>query len=311
MRSYTPRQQAERLSDDLEVGSKLETEMTETLVEPAGPEAAAPEPQRGPSIGDVARMGSKFVFATADLFLGRWPGPRFLIYHQIGTYRRRQMEVGRTVFEAQLSWLQSHGRVVRLEEALQSRGTPRAASDFVLTFDDGYADLFEVAFPLLVRDNLPFVLYLATGHVESGEPMSPGATPLTWDEIGTMNESGLMSLGAHTHQHLDLRRASLHKVEEDLGLSDELISRRVGVNPRHFAYPWGYWSPIADTVVRSRYDSAALGGGPPITADTDPYLLHRLPVQRSDGMLFFKRKAKRGMRLEETTRRWLRGYHLP
>lgn len=142
-------------------------------------------------------------------------------------------------------------------------GTPRAASDFVLTFDDGYADLFEVAFPLLVRDNLPFVLYLATSHVESGEPMSPGATPLTWDEIGTMNESGLMSLGAHTHQHLDLRRASLHKVEEDLGLSDELISRRVGVNPRHFAYPWGYWSPIADTVVRSRYDSAALGVGHP------------------------------------------------
>lgn len=276
-------------------------------------EPVSPKADRGarhlPSILDLGRTGSKLVFATADLFLGRWPGPRLLIYHQIGIYRRRQMEVGRKVFEAQLAWLQSHGRIVRLEDALRQRGFPEAAHDFVLTFDDGYADLFDVAFPLMVRDNLPFTLYLTTEQVESGEPMSPGATPLSWDEIGEMNETGLMTLGAHTHQHLDLRRASLSEVEDDVGLCDELIEGRVGVNPQHFAYPWGYWSPVADTVIRSRYATAALGGGPPITGDTDPYLLHRLPVQRSDGMLFFKRKAKRGMRLEESTRRWLRGSH--
>ena len=120
-----------------------------------------------------------------------------------------------------------------------------------------------------------------------------------------------MTVGAHTHAHMDLRHASLLEIDEDLGRSDRLIMDRVGIAPKHFAYPWGYWSPLSDTVVRGRYQTAALGGGRPLTAETDPYLIHRLPVQRSDGAFFFRRKAKRGMRLEEKVRRIARGYDGP
>ena len=260
---------------------------------------------------DVVRKGSKFLFAAADLLMGSWPGPRLLIYHQVRENPQRQMEVSVEAFEAHLFWLRANAKVVSLEEAIVKRGHPEAKNMFVLTFDDGYADLFDTVYPSLDESAMPFTLYLSTKHVETQQPMSPGSQPLTWDQIGKMAEGGLMTLGAHTHGHMDLRHASLLEIDEDLGRSDRLIMDRVGIAPKHFAYPWGHWSPLADTVVRGRYQTAALGGGRPLTAETDPYLIHRLPVQRSDGAFFFRRKAKRGMRLEEKVRRIARGYDGP
>lgn len=262
-------------------------------------------------ISDLARKGSKTLFAAADLVMGSWPGPRLLIYHQVRPHPGRQMEVSVEAFKAHLRWLRANATVVRLEEALLRRGQPDAHNLFVLTFDDGYADLFETVYPLLDDLAMPFTLYLSTKHVETQQPMSPGSQPLTWDQIAKMAEGGLMTLGAHTHEHMDLRLASLNQIEADLGESNGLIKDRVGIVPVHFAYPWGYWSPIADTVVRKHYRSAALGGGRPLTAASDPFLTHRLPVQRSDGAFFFRRKARRGMRLEEKVRRMVRGYDGP
>ena len=262
-------------------------------------------------ISDWPRKGSKVLFTAADLVMGSWPGPRVLIYHQVRAKPQRQMEVSLKAFEAHLFWLRANATVVDFEAAIRKRGHAGAENLFVLTFDDGYADLFDTVYPALNESALPFTLYLSTKHVETQQPMSPGSQPLTWDQIGKMAEGGLMTLGAHTHSHMDLRHASLNQIEDDLGLSDELINDRTGIAPRHFAYPWGYWSPVADTVVRGKYQTAALGAGRPITADTDPYLVHRLPVQRSDDVFFFRRKAKRGMRMEEKVRRRIRGYDGP
>jgi peptidoglycan/xylan/chitin deacetylase (PgdA/CDA1 family) len=181
---------------------------------------------------------------------------------------------------------------------------------FVLTFDDGYRDLYTTAFPILAERGLPFTLYLTTHPVETGDPLtdSDQAAPLTWDQVNEMLESGLMTLGAHTHRHVDLREYGPTRIAAELDRSNQLIEKRTGVHPRHFAYPWGYWSEDAEPLVRVRYDTATLGAGPPITEDTDLHRLHRIPVQRSDGMTFFRRKLDTGMQLEEKVRRRLRGY---
>ncbi|MEX1125917.1 MAG: polysaccharide deacetylase family protein, partial [Acidimicrobiia bacterium] len=183
----------------------------------------------------------------------------------------------------------------------------------VLTFDDGYRDTYTTAFPLLHEDGLPFTLYLATDSIETGRPLGPPekAEPLSWDQIGMMLGSGLVTVGAHTHRHLDLRYLSVDEVEDELGTSDDLIETRLGVRPTHFAYPWGFWSPSADSAVSRRYASAALGGSARPPNRPEPHLLHRYPVQLSDGYRFFGARLRGGLRLEETIRRRLKGYNGP
>jgi peptidoglycan/xylan/chitin deacetylase (PgdA/CDA1 family) len=120
--------------------------------------------------------------------------------------------------------------------------------------------------------------------------------------------SGLLTLEAHTHTHPDLRHCTPSEVEHELATSNEIIKTRMAVYPRHFAYPWGYWSKSADAITRSLYETAALGG--PVVADpfADDHLVPRLPVQRSDNPTLFKARMRSGLRLEEVARRRLRGY---
>jgi peptidoglycan/xylan/chitin deacetylase (PgdA/CDA1 family) len=264
-----------------------------------------------PSARELARKTAKTAFAAADLFLGAWPGPRILIYHQVGAGSGRQMDLPTQMFRSHLKWLLDHGRIVGLGDALSGADDPDSSRDFVLTFDDGYADFYENAFPLLHEGRIPFTLYLASGHIETGELLHPGDRPLSWDQVNEMLDSGLVTLGAHTHTHPDLRGLSIDKIVEEIAESNRLIELRTGQEPRHFAYPKGYWDEMADKVVRDQYDTAVLGAGAPVSKSTDRFRIARVPVQQSDGHFFFIRKMARGMRLEERVRARVKGYHNP
>ena len=126
-----------------------------------------------------------------------------------------------------------------------------------------------------------------------------------------MAASGLMTLGAHTHRHLDFRTISTEQITDELDRSNELIARRMGFAPQHFAYPWGYWSEQGAEAVAHRYTTATLGSGAAVTPDRDLLLLNRVPVQLSDGVYFFTRKMRSGMQFEDVVRRRLTGYAGP
>jgi peptidoglycan/xylan/chitin deacetylase (PgdA/CDA1 family) len=73
-------------------------------------------------------------------------------------------------FEQQLQYLQRNARVLPLGEALDRLrdGTlpPRCVS---LTFDDGYANNVEVAYPLLRKYGMSATVFLSTAYIESGD----------------------------------------------------------------------------------------------------------------------------------------------
>lgn len=261
----------------------------------------------------VVRTLAKLAFSASDALRPPLRGPRILILHQVGAGHGYQLDMRVQDYRDHLDWLTAHTRIVTLEEALAERGSPAADRMVVLTFDDGFADMHANAFPILRERRLPFTLYLTTNPTETGTPLSdrPNSTPLSWDQVGEMAASGLMTLGAHTHLHADLRQCDADEIKSDLALCDELIETRTGVIPRHFAYPFGYWSSVADAIVRDRYDSAVLGGTRGTDVGSDDYYVFRVPVQLSDTGLFFRSKLRRGQRSEEWVRRRLTGYEGP
>ena len=261
--------------------------------------------------GRLGRRALKAMLATAELAAKRRPGPRILIYHQVGANLGREMEVATEIFMRQLEYLEAQGSIVTLEDAVSRIGQPGDNRLFVLTFDDGYADIFLNALPLLLDRNIPFTLYLTTQPFEDSQASLSGASPLTWRQVAEMVESGLATIGAHTHSHPDLRFLGSDEVAAELDMSNTLIQDRLGVDPRHFAYPKGWWSAGAELEVRKRYTTAVLGEGPPNTSGTEHFRLHRVAVQKSDGFRFFKRKLDTGLVLEDRLRRVVRRYEGP
>ena len=261
--------------------------------------------------GRLSRRALKAALAVPELAAKRRPGPRILIYHLVGTNLGREMEVATETFANQIRYLQAEGSIVSLGDAVSRIGMPGDDRLFVLTFDDGYADMYANAFPLLVERSVPFTVYLTTLPIEDPSGFRPGASPLTWEHLEEMVASGLTTVGAHTHSHPDLRFLSANAVAAELDESNALIFDRLGVQPRHFAYPKGWWAAGAEPEVRKRYATAVLGEGPPNRPETDLRRLHRVAVQKSDGMRFFKRKLATGLVLEDRLRRIARSYHGP
>jgi peptidoglycan/xylan/chitin deacetylase (PgdA/CDA1 family) len=115
--------------------------------------------------------------------LGAWPGVLVLNYHRIGDRARQQWDgvmwnVSAAELDEQLATLVRHAEVIGPEEVPTaiSAGWGRRV---LLTFDDGYRDNYELAFPLLRRHGLTATFFLASGFIDS-----PRAA--WWDEIAWM-----------------------------------------------------------------------------------------------------------------------------
>jgi peptidoglycan/xylan/chitin deacetylase (PgdA/CDA1 family) len=249
----------------------------------------------------------KVAAAGADPLRGT-EGLVVLIYHRVGGGSSSAVDLPRDLFVEQMEELAATGEVVSLDEGLgllASPSPPAGRGRVVLTFDDGTRDFADEAFPVLERLGLPVTLYLATDFVERAQLFPPDAPPLSWPALADTLGSGLVTIGSHTHTHALLDRLDAELVGDELERSISLIQDRLAVNPTHFAYPKALLgSPAAQTAVRARFASAAIAGTRPNRyGRTDPYRLHRSPVQVADGMRWFRRKVAGGMALEDDVRR--------
>jgi peptidoglycan/xylan/chitin deacetylase (PgdA/CDA1 family) len=265
----------------------------------------------------VGLWALKVAAATGDHLHRRARGVVVLIYHRVGAGARSEIDLPAADFERQMAWLSESGRLISLDDAVDVLDAPEssdpadlslapALNPVVVTFDDGTADLAEVALPILVRHEVPATVYLATQHVDEQLPWPDDGVPLSWSGAQEMVASGLITVGSHTHSHALLDRLSPGDAAEELDRSKQLIEDKLGVVADHFAYPKAVapTSPEVEALVWDRFRSASLGGNRPNTYGyTDLHRLSRTPIQVSDGMGFFRRKALGGMVLEDTFRR--------
>lgn len=283
----------------------------------------------------LALRAIKTVAAAGDRVRPPSPGVVVLIYHRVGGGSGTEIDLSPTAFDEQMAWLAASGRVIGLDAAVDlldpasgtdgdgdnrrgdggsgrsdaapGAGAGRTAADdpVVVTFDDGTADLADVATPILVRHGVPATVYLATRYVDEGIAFPDDGTPLSWSAVRDMASTGLVTFGSHTHGHLLLDRLPPVEAAGELDRSRTLIEDALGTPADHFAYPKAVAaSPEVEPLVRERFRSAALGGNRPNPVGrTDLHRLSRTAVQVSDGSSWFVRKARGGMALEDSIRR--------
>jgi peptidoglycan/xylan/chitin deacetylase (PgdA/CDA1 family) len=132
------------------------------------------------------------------------------------------------------------------------RGETIPHQTFVVTFDDGYENVYLEAWPILKSLQIPATIFLATSYLDSdasfpfddwheaGAERVPKAAwrPLTTAQCREMSESGLIELGAHTHTHAHFQNDSV-AFERDLRECMTVLRDRFGVSEATFAFPFG------------------------------------------------------------------------
>lgn len=255
-------------------------------------------------VAPAAKQAIKATAALGDLARSPRPGITILIYHRVGAAAGGEMDLDPSVFDEQLAWLRDRHRILTLDAAVEQLEAGDATPGVVLTFDDGTTDWVDHVLPLLERHGVPATFYVSTDFVERSVPFPGDGRPITWEGLRELASSPLATIGSHTHRHLLLDRLAASEVDEELDRSIELLADRSGVEARHFCYPKAVaGSAVAEAAVRRRFRTAVLAGTRTNQPGVDLHRLQRSPIQRSDGLRWFRRKASGGMRGEDDLRR--------
>ncbi len=206
-----------------------------------------------------------------------------LMYHYVSVppagsdIYRRDLSVSPELFRSHLEALDSAGYTpISMYDLVGhlNQGAPLPEKPVILTFDDGYRDNFENAFPFLTEFGMTAMFFVVTDYMDERNPLY-----LSWDMAREMQAAG-MFIESHGRNHASLRnRNDDYLIWQALG-SAETIEHELGVRPRFITYPFGHY----DSNTIRIFESAGFWGGVTINAGAthstdDLFQLRRVRVR--------------------------------
>lgn len=180
-----------------------------------------------------------------------------LMYHYIRTNPDPKDTLGDDLsvspdhFKDQLSYLKSHGfTTVTLDDLVLAltgaRDLPQ--KPIILTFDDGYDDVYSTVYPLLRASGMVGTSYVVTNFIGK-----PGY--MDEREVVELDKSGVMTIGSHTQYHVDLSKQTAKRATTEIVESKKELEQLLGHSVNNFCYPSGKYT---DDVVRAVGDAGYL-----------------------------------------------------
>lgn len=203
-------------------------------------------------------------------------GVAIVCYHATVTDPRHPWHID---FRGQMQLIEELGyQVVSLGDAvdLLRRRVHLTRPSLAITFDDGWADNLDVAYPELARRGWPATVFLPTSYLGRRPYLIP-------EEVPRLREFGV-EIGNHSHSHRDLTALARHEIVDDLRECSRRLEDLCGARPRFFCYPDGRYSPgVRDAVAQTGMEAACTGRVGFNDPDQDLFRLRRLTVDPGDG----------------------------
>jgi peptidoglycan/xylan/chitin deacetylase (PgdA/CDA1 family) len=187
-----------------------------------------------------------------------------LMYHNIGLppegVAKRGLYVTPRMFKFQMWYLKAAGfNVVSLKEILHfAEGNERRGKLVAMTFDDGFQDFYDYAYPVLKKYNYPSTVFLVSDLVGwentwDYKHLKVRKKLLDWERILALKDTNVV-FGSHTKTHPSLTNLSREELVDEIRGSKEAIEQRLGGPVEIFCYPYGdYDAKVLDAVREAGY----------------------------------------------------------
>ena len=223
------------------------------------------------------------------------PGPSairvpILMYHYIRAVSDPDDSMGFRLsvtpsnFAAQMNWLAANGyHPITLEDlnAYLSGGRGLPSRPVILSFDDGYADLYTAALPVLRQHDFTAVAYVVSGFMgRSGYMSAP--------QVLEANRVAGIEIGSHTVDHVNLTTQSADGLRYQVTASKKALEALLGHPVLSFCYPSGRFNSGVVTAVQAAgyRDATTTQFGSPHTL-ADRYTWGRLRVSGGESLSEF------------------------
>jgi peptidoglycan/xylan/chitin deacetylase (PgdA/CDA1 family) len=204
-----------------------------------------------------------------------------LCYHQFSENDIDKMTVSKRAFEEQMKFLKDRGyRVIRLDQLLDFMDfkTQIPKKSVVITIDDGWRSVYDIAYPILKQYGYPATLFTYTDLIVGG------SKTLNWDMIREMSRHGI-DIQCHSKTHRDLTKTINHEsfqeyfeaMKKELIDSAVIIANHTDKKPTYFAYPYGE----TDSFIIALAGKAGYRGAFTVHRGGNPFFTDAYRIRRS------------------------------
>lgn len=208
-----------------------------------------------------------------------------LMYHAIESLPGNSLGVPPEQFAEEMKYLQEQGyqtlSVERFAALINNpQGTLLPPRPILLTFDDGYADNYRTAWPILQQYGFVGTFFIVSASV------GPGM--MTWDNLRDLAQHG-NSIGSHSVHHYDLTKLSAIQLQHELVDSKAALTQELHVPVLAFCYPSGrYTAATEEMLARTGYSLAFSTEPGRVSKSANPFALKRIRIPGGLPLTAFK-----------------------
>ena len=224
-----------------------------------------------------------------------------LMYHQIGTFQpmvtHRSTYCHYKRFRNQMLLLRFLGyKTIDMDKAISALkdkdDVTLPARTVVLTFDDGYENFYQYAYPCLKKHNFSAIVYVLAGYLgRSAEWFAADKRPcpplMDISRLKALHKEGIQ-FGSHGINHLKLAEIPYEKAREEIIQSKKILEQQLGFPINHFCYPYGSYNVSTMKAVKEAgYHSAVSCVRGRACEGDDLYQLPRKAISYGDSLIGF------------------------
>ena len=148
----------------------------------------------------------------------------------------------------------------------------------LITIDDAFSSFYEVAWPYLKKEEIPFILFVSTEAVGKNGYM-------TWDQIEELEKETNVYIGNHSHTHKYLVDLKNEDFINDIDTASSIFNKKLGYNPTFFSYPFGEYSSYIKKYISKNFKFSFGQHSGVIDNNKDRHELPRFPINEKYGNL--------------------------
>lgn len=149
----------------------------------------------------------------------------------------------------------------------------------LITVDDGFKSFYDHAWPILKKEEIPFIIFINTREVGTRGYMN-------WDQIKEIAKEQFVHIGNHGYSHEYLVDMKNDEIMNDINRATADYKNNIGYNSSFFSYPFGEYSNNLKTIVKNLGFKYAFGQHSGVVDETkDFYELPRFPINENYGKI--------------------------